>query len=175
MSEYGGMRSWVRGVLSPDAGPFWQFVKYGAVGVASTLVQLGVFLVLAATCLRCLTPDDWAVRFLGMPAATFDGSEPWFVSRWFLAAVATAVGFTVANVFCWLLNRAIVFRPGRFAWYAEFAMFYGAAAFATVVALAVQSVLIKYFGLMTSAATLIEVAVSFMVNFFIRKFYIFGG
>ena len=169
------MRSWLRGVLSPEAGPFWQFVKYGAVGVAATLVQLGVFLALASTCLKCLTPDDWAVRFLGVGAAAFDGSEPWFASRWFLAAVATAIGFTVANVFCWLLNRAIVFRPGRFPWHVEFAMFYGAAAFATAVALVVQSVLIKYFGLMTSAATLLEVVVSFLVNFFIRKFYIFGG
>ena len=169
------MRSWLRGVLSPEAGPFWQFVKYGAVGVASTAVQLVVFLALAATCLKCLTPDDWAVRFLGLQSACFDGSEPWFSSRWFLAAVATAVGFTVANVFCWLLNRAIVFRAGRFSWYVEFAMFYCLAAFATAVALAVQSVLIRYFGLMTSAATLIEVLVSFAVNFFIRKFYIFGG
>ena len=169
------MQAWLRGVLSPEAGPFWQFVKYGVVGVASTIVQLGAFLALAATCLKCLTPDDWAVRFLGLQAVSFDGSEPWFASRWFLAAAATAVGFTVANVFCWLLNRAIVFRPGRFSWYVEFAMFYGVAAFATGVALVVQSVLIKYFGLMTSAATLIEVAVSFVVNFFIRKFYIFGG
>ena len=169
------MRSWLRGVLSPEAGPFWQFVKYGAVGVAATLVQLCVCLARASTCLRCLTPDDWAVRFLGVASAVFDGSEPWFASRWFLAAAATAIGFTVANVFCWLLNRAIVFRPGRFSWYAEFAMFYGAAAFATVVALVVQSVLIKCFGLMPSAATLLEVVVSFMVNFFFRKFYIFGG
>ena len=169
------MRSWLRGVLSPEAGPFWQFVKYGVVGVASTIVQLAVFLVLASSCLKCLTPDDWAVRFLGLGAAVFDGSEPWFHSRWFLAAAATAIGFTVANVFCWLMNRAIVFRPGKFAWYAEFAMFYGVAAFATAVALLVQSVLIRYFGLMTSAATLIEVLVSFLVNFFIRKFYIFGG
>ena len=38
------------------------------------------------------------------------------------------------------MNRAIVFRPGKFAWYAEFAMFYGVAAFATAVALLVQSV-----------------------------------
>jgi len=169
------MRKWIRGVLSPDAGPFWQFVKYGAVGVASTLVQLAVFLALASTCLGCLTPDDWAVRYLGLRAEVFDGGEPWFASRWFLAAAATAVGFTVANVFCWLLNRAIVFRPGRFKWYAEFAVFYGVAAAATAIALVVQSVLIRYFGLMTSAATLIEVLVSFLLNFFIRKFYIFGG
>ena len=136
---------------------------------------MAVFYALAATCLKCLTPDDWAVATLGLPSVTFDGTEPWYAARWFLAALATAVGFTAANVFCWLMNRAFVFRPGRFAWYAEFAMFYGAAAGATVVALAVQSLLIRYCGMMTSAAAIIEVVVSFMVNFVVRKFYIFGG
>jgi len=169
------IRETARRLLSHDAGPFWQFAKYGAVGVASTCVQMAVFYALAATCLKCLTPDDWAVATLGLPSVTFDGTEPWYAARWFLAALATAVGFTAANVFCWLMNRAFVFRPGRFAWYAEFAMFYGAAAGATVVALAVQSLLIRYCGMMTSAAAIIEVVVSFMVNFVVRKFYIFGG
>ena len=170
--------SWrlLRRILSRDeAGPFWQFVKYGTVGVLSTGVQLAVFYLLAATCLKCLTADDWAVRFLGLPSACFDGDGPWYAARWFVAAIATAVGFTVANIFCWLMNRTFVFRPGKFTWHVEFAMFFGAAAEATVVALAVQSLLIRFCGMMTSAAAFIEVAVSFLVNFFARKFFIFRG
>lgn len=160
----------VRKFLSHDSGPLAQFVKYGAIGVASTCVQMLGFYLLAATCLKCLSADDWAVRFAGLPAVeTADGV------RAFRAAVATAAGFTIANVFCWLMNRAFVFRPGKFKWYAEFAMFFGAATFATIVALAVQSALIRYFGMMTSAAVVIEVFVSFFVNFFVRKFFIFKG
>ena len=48
---------------------FFQFVKYGANGVMATYVQTGTFYLLGATCLMCLGPDDWAVRFLGLPAA----------------------------------------------------------------------------------------------------------
>ena len=169
------MRAAVKRFLSHDCGPFAQFVKYGAIGVMATCVQMGVFYLLAATCLRCLTADDWAVRFLSLPAAEFSGTEPWYASRWFLAAVATAVGFTVANVFCWLMNRAFVFRPGKFRWYVEFGMFYAAAAAATAIALSTQSLLIAWFGMMTSAAVVIEVLVSFAVNFFVRKFFIFKG
>lgn len=169
------IRGTARHLLSHDAGPFWQFVKYGAVGVAATCVQMAVFYVLAATCLKCLTPDDWAVANLGMPSVTFDGTEPWYASRWFLAAAATAVGFVIANIFCWLLNRAIVFRPGKFAWYVELALFFGASSFATLVALAVQSLLIRYVGVTTSFAVIVEVAVSFVVNFCARKFFIFRG
>ncbi len=165
----------VRRFLSHDSGPFAQFVKYGAVGVMATCVQFAVFYALAATCLRCLTAEDRAVALLGLPYAVFSGSEPWYASRWFLAAVATAVGFTIANVFCWLMNRAFVFRPGKFAWYAEFAFFFGAAAAATAVALVVQSLLIRFVGVTTSFAAIVEVIVSFLVNFFTRRFFIFKG
>ena len=54
-------------------------------------------------------------------------------------------------------------------------MFFGVAAIATAIALAVQSVLIEFVGMTTSAAVVIEVAVSFMLNFFARKFFIFRG
>ena len=54
-------------------------------------------------------------------------------------------------------------------------MFFGVAALATVVALGVQSLLIKYFGMMTTAAVIVEVVVSFLMNFFVRKFVIFKG
>lgn len=167
--------NWLKRVLSHDSGPFWQLVKYGVIGVMSTCVQLGVFYLLAATCLRCLTADDWAVKSLSLPAAEFSGAEPWYAARWFLAAAATAVGFTASNVFCWLMNRAFVFRPGKFRWYVEFAMFYAAAATATGIALLAQSALIAWCGMMTSAAVVIEVVVSFMVNFVVRKFLIFRG
>ena len=169
------IRETARHLLSHDAGPFWQFVKYGAVGVFATCVQMTVFYVLAVTCLKCLTADDWAVVHMGLPSVAFSGEEPWYAARWFLAAAATAVGFVVANMFCWLLNRAIVFRPGKFAWYTELALFFCASSFATLVALAVQSVLIRHFDVTTSFAVVVEVAVSFVVNFCARKFFIFRG
>lgn len=159
-----------RKFLSHDSGPFAQFVKYGAIGVASTLVQMLVFYVLASTCCRCLGPDDWAVKLFGLPAV----EETRFV-RGFRFAVDTAIGFSVANVFCWLMNRAFVFRPGKFVWYKEFAMFFGAAAGAMAIATGLSWMLIHLAGLQTTIAVLIEVAVSFLVNFIARKFFIFKG
>lgn len=159
--------------MSRDSGSFWQLVKYGAVGVLSTVLQLAVFYALATTCLKCLTADDIAVRYLGLEQASFTGSEPWYLTRGMIASAATAIGFTVSNIFCWLMNRAIVFTPGRYRWWAEFAMFYGAATCATIVALGIMTFLIDFFGVTTSFAAFVEVAVSFMVNFFVRKFFIF--
>ena len=169
------MIEYIKKILSHDSGPFWQFVKYGAIGVMATLVQTGVFYMLAATCLKCLTEDDVAVRYLGLASAKFSGTESWYASRGMLAAYATAVGFVIANVFCWQMNRWFVFRPGKFRWYVEFGMFFGTSTFATVVALGVMKVLIDIFGIMTSYAVVAEVLVSFFVNFFVRKFFIFKG
>lgn len=149
---------------------FAQFVKYGANGVIATYVQTGVFYLLATTCLMCLGPDDWAVRNLSLTSAGVDDG----VRAWRFAA-ATAAGFVVANVVCWLTNRWSVFTPGKFSWPVELAMFFGASTVATVLALGVSYALIRWAGLMTSAAVLIEVVVSFLVNFFVRKFFIFKG
>jgi putative flippase GtrA len=156
--------------LSHDSGPLAQFVKYGVIGVLATCVQMAGFYLLAATCLKCLGSDDWAVRFLGLPSVEVSDGV-----RAFRAAVATAGGFTIANIFCWIMNRFFVFKPGKFRWYVEFMMFFGVAALATLIALGVQSLLIKYFGMMTTAAVIVEVVVSFLMNFFVRKFVIFKG
>ena len=166
------MIEYVRQILSHDCGPFWQFVKYGVIGVMATLVQTGVFYGMASTVLKCLTPSDWAVRLLHLPSVADDESPR---RRAFRFAVATAVGFVFANVFCWLMNRWFVFTPGEFSWYVEFAMFFGASTVATLVAIGVSSVMIRRLGLMTTLAVAIEVVVSFLVNFFVRKFFIFKG
>ena len=169
------MIGYVKKILSHDSGPFWQFVKYGAIGVMATLVQTGVFYILASTCFRCLTADDVAVKCFGLPAASFTGAEAWYVSRGMLASYATAVGFFLANVFCWLMNRWFVFKPGKFRWYVEFGMFFGTSTLATLIALGTMKVLIDSFGMMTTFAVVVEVVVSFFVNFFVRKFFIFNG
>ena len=165
----------LRRFLAHDAGAFAQFVKYGVIGVMATCVQTGVFYVLASCWLLCLTPDDWAVRLLHLPAVPFTGAEPWYAARGTLAAVDTAGGFVLANIFCWLMNRWFVFTPGKFRWYAELGLFFGASTLATVIALGVMKALIDACGMMTSLAVVVEIIVSFFVNFFVRKFVIFKG
>ena len=162
--------SWLRRFLSHDSGPFAQFVKYGAIGVAATIVQMAVFYLLASTIFRCLGPDDWAVKWFGLPAVELSR----FV-RGLRFAVDTALGFTVANVFCWLMNRAFVFRAGRYRWWTELALFLLVSGTAMALATALSGFLIASCGLMTTLAVLVEGAVSFFFNFVLRKFVIFKG
>lgn len=163
-------RSFSGSLFSRDCGGFLQFAKYAMVGALATLVNVCVFYVLASTCLKCLAPGDWAVEYLGLPSAAVDPGR-----RAFLADVATAGGFTVSSIFCWLANRAIVFRPGRFRWYVEFALFYGVSGAAAGIAILLQSMMIRYFGMMTSAAFAIQICTSLALNFFARKYLVFKG
>ena len=157
-------------ILSHDASPSWQVVKYGAVGCMATVVQTAGFYLLGTTCLVCLAPDDWAVKYLGFPSATVTDDV-----RAVRFAICTAGGFMLANLFCWLMNRWFVFRAGKFPWFVEFAMFFGTAAVATLIALGLSVLMIHYAGLMTTFAVGIEIVVSFLLNFFVRKFFIFKG
>ena len=158
----------IRRIISRDSGAFWQFVKYGVVGVMSTIVQMVVFYVLAATVLKCLKSDDWAVRWLSLPSVSISDAM-----RGLIFTVDIAIGFVTANIFCWLLNRAIVFRPGKFLWYVEFAMFFGVAALAWAIATGLSALLIHFCGMMTTHAAILEVLVSFLLNYFSRRFFIF--
>ena len=149
---------------------FFQFVKYGTNGVIATYIQAIVFYFLASTYLKCLGAGDWAVVYLGLDsAAVADGV------RALRFSVCTAVGFSLANIVCWLMNRLCVFKPGRFKWYAEFAFFFAVSLCATLVALAISAGLIRFFAVATSIALIVEVVVSFVMNFVVRKFFIFKG
>lgn len=165
------MSELLRRILSRESGPFWQFAKYGAIGVMSTLVQVAAFYVLACTVLGCLKSDDIAVRILGLPAAA-DVSD---MQRAVNFAVATSLAFVVSNLFCWILNRAFVFVPGRHRWWVELALFFAVSAIAMALATLVSSWAIVHLGMMTTLAALIEIAVSFLFNYFLRKFVIFKG
>lgn len=158
----------LRKILSLESGPFWQFVKYAVAGAASTLVQVVCFYILAATCLKCLKADDWAVAWLGVPSAAIaDGV------RAVRFAIATGIGFLVANVFCWVVNRMFVFTPGRHSLWKELALFVAVSGAAMALATAISSFLIEKYSLMTTIAHALEIAVSFLFNYFLRKHLIF--
>lgn len=161
----------IRRILSRDCGAFWQFVKYAAIGVLATAVQTAVFYLLAATCLKCLEGGDWAVKWLGFPAAAGVSDA----ARAIRFAAATAAGFAVSNVFCWLMDRWFVFTPGKYRWYRELAYFFAVSGFAMLLATLTGSVLIARFGMMTTLAVAVEVLLSFAVNYAMRKFFIFRG
>lgn len=148
----------------------WQIFKYGVIGVLATVINIVVAEVFAAYVWPCLGPDDVFVKYLGFASAAVSDAE-----RALLAVYCNLVGFFVANVICWLLNRRFVFTPGRHRWYVEYAIFLAGSGFAIACGSVAIWLLVRYRGMQTTWSFGINVLVSVAVNFVVRKFFVFKG
>jgi len=162
------MIDFIKKMLSHDAPPLVQFMKYAAVGVFATMVNLVVAEACAAWLIPCLGADDILVRKFDFPAAGIEESV-----RAIRAVGCNLIGFVIANVVCWLLNRAFVFRPGRHHWAVELALFFGGSALAIAIGNGIIYLLIRIYGAQTTWAFVINVVASVMINYVVRKFFVF--
>lgn len=147
---------------------FWQIFKYGVIGVLATAINLVVAELCAAYVWPCLGPDDLFVKFCGFASSSVGDAE-----RATLAVYCNLVGFFIANVVCWLLNRKYVFTPGRHHWALEYLYFLAGSGFAIACGSAVIWALVRFQGMQTTYSFIINVLVSVSVNFVVRKYFIF--
>lgn len=159
----------IRRFLGKDAGPLAQFIKYGMAGGGATVAHIVVFFLLGWRLLPCLTTDDIVVRLLGItPEATG-------ASRALNAALATGFAFLVSNAVAYTLNVLFVFKAGRHHWLLEIGLFYAVSAVSMVIGTTLQSVLIARYDMMTTLAFGTNLVSALLINFAMRKFFIFKG
>ena len=155
-----------------SAHPLVQFAKYAFVGGLATGVNLIVTFLLARWVFPCITPDDPIARLFSLDVPPFAGSD---AHRALLYDLSWVGAFLVSNTFCYFLNRAFVFVPGRLKAWAEFLSFMAAGAVAMLVGLLVSDPLIRFFGAPTSIGAAVNMVTSVLVNYACRKFVIFKG
>jgi putative flippase GtrA len=160
----------VRKHLGHDAPPLVQFIKYGIAGGMATATHIATFFLCGWFFLPCLAQDDPAVRLLGLTAPAVSGGLRAWNAGW-----CTAIGFTVSNVFCYVLNRLFVFKPGRHAWPLEFLLFFSVSGVSAVLGTAIQTFLIKHQGAQTTLAFGANIVCALLINYAMRKFVIFKG
>jgi len=160
----------IRKHLGHDTHPLVQFIKYGVVGGMATTLHVVTFFLLSWLVLPSFKQDDIAVRLLGLTVPAISES-----TRVWNAGVCNVTGFTVSNVFCYILNRLFVFKPGRHHWTLEFLLFFSVSAISMALGTTVQSLLIKYQGAQTSLAFGINIVCALFINYAMRKFVIFKG
>ena len=148
----------------------WQIAKYGVIGIFATIINVVVAELCAAYVWPCLSPEDPFVKFLGFASASVPDAD-----RASLAVLCNLVGFFVANVVCWLLNRRFVFKPGRHHWFLEWLYFLAGSGFAIACGSVAIWCLVRFCGIETSYSFVVNVLVSVAVNFVVRKFFVFKG
>lgn len=144
-------------INSKDAHPLIQFGKYGFCGVVATVVQLGIFYAF------CLTL---------FPAA-LDHHDVSDAVRRNNAIYANLCGFPISNTIAYLTNALWVFTGGRHHRVKEFLLFTLVSGISFGAGLAGGPQLIKWFGLNTHLAQGSMVVTSALVNYVLRKFFIF--
>lgn len=157
-------------LLSHEAGPAAQFVKYAVVGGIATATHVAIFFCCGWFLLPCLTQDDIAVRLLGLTAPAIPEAARAWNAGW-----CNAIAFLFSNTVCYLLNRLFVFVPGRHHWALECLLFFAVSGVSMVLGTAIQTYLIATHGMQTTMAFGANLVTSLLINYAMRRFVVFKG
>jgi len=147
-----------------------QFLRYAISGCVAVTTHILVFHLVAWRIFSALERDDWFVKLLKLPAPDLDD-----VTRSRNSMKANAIAFIVSNFVAYLINIYWVFVPGRHHWIVEIALFYLVSGVSIVIGTALMGFLIRRFGMLTTYAFGSNIFTALMINYAMRKFFIFKG
>ena len=153
-----------------ESGNIFQLVKYLVSGCIATLTHIIVFHLVAWKIFFALQAEDWFVRLLNLPVQELD-----VTTRARNSMKANGVAFLVSNFVAYVINIYWVFVPGRHHWIIEISLFYLVSAVAIVIGTGLMGFLIWRFGMLTTYAFGSNIFSALMINYAMRKFFIFNG
>jgi putative flippase GtrA len=156
--------------LFGETGNLIQFVKYAISGGVATITHILVFHLVAWKLFYALEANDWFVKIMKLPLRQINHR-----ARACNAMKANTVAFIASNFVAYLINIYWVFVPGRHHWLVQLSLFYVVSGIALAAATAVMVFLIRRFGMLTSHAFGANIFAGVMINYAMRKFFIFAG
>jgi putative flippase GtrA len=162
------MKKHVIALIQNKEHPILQFVKYGACGMAATLVDLAVFYFFALFIFPALGESDVVASLLGdLARITTDQMQ---IERNFVAN--SGIAFIGSNLTAYALNAWLVFPSNKTSRHKEMILFFIVSGVSIAIGIFLGWVLVR----MTGAASwgyLMKVLSSLMVNYIGRKFFVF--
>jgi putative flippase GtrA len=149
-------------------GHLVQFIKYGIAGSIATVVHTCLFFFLSWKVIPALGDKEPIARFLNIPPSQISDSL-----RALHAGINNALAFMVSNFVVYWINVSWVFESGRHSFWKEIGLFYGVAAVSVAIGIGLQSLLISRFGISTTYAFAVMVLICLMINYVMRKYFIF--
>lgn len=153
-----------------EAGDLVQFIKYSISGGVATITHIVVFHLVAWKIFFALQADDWFVKFIDIPVRDLDDA-----TRSRNSMIGNGIAFIFSNLVAYLMNIYWVFVPGRHSWAIEILLFYVVSGVAIVIGTALMGFLIRRFGMLTTYAFGSNLFAAIMINYAMRKFFIFKG
>jgi predicted MFS family arabinose efflux permease len=136
----------------------------------ATTVHIMIFHLVAWKVFYALQADDWFVRVFNLPIEELDDA-----TRSRNSMLGNGVAFLVSNLVAYLINIYWVFVPGRYHWIIELGLFYLVSGVAIAIGTSIMGVLIKRFGMLTTYAFGSNLIAALMINYAMRKYFIFNG
>lgn len=153
-----------------SAHPIIQFIKYAFAGGIATVVHILTFYTCCWKLFPSLTQNDIVVRVLKAKVIELPAEQ-----RARNAVYSNIVAFFASNIVCYIINRIFVFKPGEHNVVVEFLLFLAVSAIAIFLGTAIMRWLIKHFNMQTTFAFAANLVTSLMLNYVLRKFFIFAG
>jgi putative flippase GtrA len=153
-----------------EAGPLVQFIKYGVSGGLATSVHIIVFHVFAWQIFPALQEADLAVKVFSLTVTAIDDA-----TRSYNSMLSNGAAFICSNMVAYILNILFVFESGRHNRLLEIGMFYLVSGISLVIGTALMGFLISHYHMQTTIAFSANIVSAVMINYVVRKYFIFKG
>ena len=157
-------------LLGNEAGNVVQFIKYGISGCIAVATHIIVFHLVAWKMFFALQSNDWFVRFFNLPIREVNDGI-----RAQNSMLSNVLAFMISNLVAYIINVYWVFVPGRYHWIVEIVLFYLVSGASLVMGTAIMGFLIRRFGMLTTYAFGSNIFTALLINYAMRKFFIFKG
>ena len=147
-----------------------QFIKYALSGGIAMLVHIIVFHITAWKFFPALQKNDFFVKFFKLsilPQSDLIRSKNSMIDNF--------IAFLFSNFVAYIINILWVFTRGKHHWIIEISLFYIVTGISMAIGTALMGFLIKRFGMQTTLAFGSNIVSAVMINYFMRKFFIFLG
>jgi putative flippase GtrA len=149
---------------------FIQFIKYGLAGGLATVTHIIIFHLVAWRLFPALQKDDQAVRLLNLRLPPITDTR-----RARNSMISNAIAFLVSNLVAYITNILWVFERGRHPLVLEILYFYAVSGISVGIGTVLMGILIRRFGMLTTYAFASNIVTAVMINYAVRKFFIFNG
>ena len=147
-----------------------QFIKYAIAGGVATLTHIAIFHLIAWRLFPALQDYDHAVRLLRLKIIQVNDYQ-----RSRNSMIANVLAFMVSNMVAYVANVLWVFEAGRHHFIIEILLFYVVSGVAAFIGTGLMGVLIRRCGLLTTYAFASNIFTAVIINYAVRKFFIFNG
>ena len=147
-----------------------QFIKYGISGCIAVAAHILVFHLVAWKMFFALQSNDWFVRLFNLPIRDVDDG-----TRSQNSMLSNVFAFMISNLVAYIINVYWVFVPGRYHWMVEIVLFYLVSGASLVIGTTIMGFLIRRFGMLTTYAFGSNIFTALLINYAMRKFFIFKG